>query len=210
MTPDIFPPLFPQRVARGTQPKARTGVKLSPWGAVNVFALTPSIAARGRRQRRGSGMAEFRWVFERVCVFIVFPAILIFGIRCEVPSQLTKLATWMGESSFPIYAIHLPLISLWATALAAVGASYLRMAPVFMTICIGCSLLFSRMFDAPVRKWMDRTINRYLRPRSTYRARQVPCHIGDKFPKHMAGALDAAGAVPAAAGGDQAPYHPAA
>lgn len=47
-----------------------------------------------------------------VAVFVGFPAILLFSLKSRMAGWITPIGQWMGAISFPLYAMHLPLLQL--------------------------------------------------------------------------------------------------
>ena len=105
----------------------------------------------------GSGLAK-PW-FEAAIVFAVFPVLVASASNCEAGALLTRLCALSGEISYPLYALHYPVIRvicfvmnrqtvpLWGQAAICVGA-------VVATSCI--SLAVSRLYDQPVRQFLTR------------------------------------------------------
>lgn len=45
---------------------------------------------------------------------LAFIAIILIGVRTRVPAGLHGAATWLGQTSFPLYAFHLPVLRVAA------------------------------------------------------------------------------------------------
>jgi hypothetical protein len=91
-----------------------------------------------------------------VTILAVFPAIVWFATRWELPQQ--RLANILGALSYPLYCIHVPILAL-AVALGP------AMAFVWVML-VAASLLFDRYWDRPARRWLTG-----LRPRAAAQTR---------------------------------------
>ena len=60
-----------------------------------------------------SGWSHFNAWYQLICVIILFPLIIYFGARGVVGGAQQKIASNLGRLSYPLYAIHYPLIYLY-------------------------------------------------------------------------------------------------
>jgi peptidoglycan/LPS O-acetylase OafA/YrhL len=88
-------------------------------------------------------------------VVAVFPVLLYFGAGADRKHSFAM--EWLGDTSYPLYAIHMPFVvilarwaalhhwqrSLWLEVLYAV----LLMIPAYLA---------HRFLDLPVRRWIGR------------------------------------------------------
>ena len=98
-------------------------------------------------------------VFESVCIIGVFPVIVWAAASGKTTDRLsTRLCTFLGDISFPLYIVHYPLMyafylwlihtkqytlgETWPVALAVVAASVL-----LAWVCL-------KFYDVPVRRWL--------------------------------------------------------
>ena len=93
-------------------------------------------------------------------VFIAFPLLVIAALSNEPSGVLARVFAYLGLLSFPLYAIHRPIISIihhyghvlhlgvWPTSIAAVAIS------------MGLSALALRYYDKPVRHQLTRVLMR--------------------------------------------------
>jgi peptidoglycan/LPS O-acetylase OafA/YrhL len=108
------------------------------------------------------GGKDTETIFQLICLFSFFPGIIWIGARGMVRGRLQQAVSFLGRLSYPLYAVHFPLVYLyitwvgndghpyqgyshpWAAAFVTIAASVL-----IATIC----LLF---YDEPLRKWLNR------------------------------------------------------
>jgi len=94
---------------------------------------------------------------ELAMVLVVFPAIVLFGSN-DVPSGImAKIAAFAGEVSYPLYAVHLPLMYLLIGAMRAahINANPILLAFPVMAVLAACSWAVLKLYDEPVRKWFS-------------------------------------------------------
>lgn len=107
---------------------------------------------------------ELRAIWDAACVLVVFPLMVYCGTLIDPGSRLRRIATFLGVTSYAVYALHSPLSSILnsATRLFAggtgkgVGAPYLGVA-VLAALLTGCWLV-DRYIDMPIRRQLSRII----------------------------------------------------
>ncbi len=76
------------------------------------------------------------WLGDVVITGALYPMILISGLTSKVPIWIGRLCERMGELSYPLYAVHYPVLSL---ALLIAGgqprAGALTAAPIAVAVC---------------------------------------------------------------------------
>ena len=78
----------------------------------------------------------------------------------------TPLSRWLcsqwlvnlGNASYALYLIHMPILSLFLHFRWVTGAFY----PVYLALCVGLSLLSFRYFETPARLWLLERFHRRL------------------------------------------------
>jgi peptidoglycan/LPS O-acetylase OafA/YrhL len=109
------------------------------------------------------GACMIRWfphlggfaIRDIVKVIVVLPALVALAVRSPVSPRLRPAAVWLGAFSYPLYAIHVPLLR---------GGDYvinqLFDTPTAWTwwLCLAVTLIlaagFERFYDAPIRAWL--------------------------------------------------------
>lgn len=94
--------------------------------------------------------------YDLLCVFGLFPALLIIGARWETPYAAPL--RFLGAISYPLYALHGPLLSLIAGPIAKLGLQSPAMRVALAVVVLACLLaiasLADRFFDQPLRRWL--------------------------------------------------------
>ncbi|ATU91711.1 acyltransferase family protein [Phyllobacterium zundukense] len=92
---------------------------------------------------------------DLIIALIVCPAILYLGIAFEVPPSMHGVSRFLGQISFPVYAVHFPLMFIFNFAVRKVGVPGELTIWLFIPcLFAGCSLLF-HLFDVPVRRYLS-------------------------------------------------------
>jgi len=89
------------------------------------------------------------WVF----VIVAFPALMLVAIHAEPPRWMNRPALWAGAVSYPLYAIHDPLLDIAVTLRPADGSELLRMG--FWAVAVGLIIV--------IASWVERYIDRPAR-----------------------------------------------
>ncbi len=100
-------------------------------------------------------------VFEMTCIMLIFPAIVLLAASCtSVGAGTNRIATFLGELSYPLYTVHYPLMYLFYAGLIANEQYNFASAP-WQSLCVmGGSILLAivlmKCYDMPVRKWLTK------------------------------------------------------
>ena len=103
-------------------------------------------------------------VFEMTCIMLIFPTIVLLAASCtSVGAGTNRIATFLGELSYPLYTVHYPLMYLFYAGLIA-NEQYNFMSAPWQSLCVmGGSILLAivlmKCYDAPVRKWLTKKFN---------------------------------------------------
>ena len=97
--------------------------------------------------------------FDLLAEIVMFPAIIILGSARASRDRPRHLWTALGNLSYPLYVLHLPIIHGISQAFCPpneqVFGSLLWFLPI-ATFCIGVAVLAFRWYDVPVRSFIRR------------------------------------------------------
>lgn len=93
-----------------------------------------------------------RPVLTLLFILLVSPLMVAAGARVEVPPRAAAFATLLGALSYPLYAIHKPLLSFANLAGKAADAPGPLVVALYMAGVCGLCLLLDRWFDRPLRR----------------------------------------------------------
>jgi peptidoglycan/LPS O-acetylase OafA/YrhL len=101
-------------------------------------------------------------VSDMVYVGVAFPALLIAALSAVAPDAPRPIAVWAGAISYPLYAVHGPLLTLFVAIIPLQHAQIARAIGWAATIpaMIAAAWLVERYFDAPIRLWLERATPR--------------------------------------------------
>jgi peptidoglycan/LPS O-acetylase OafA/YrhL len=103
--------------------------------------------------------AQLRVAFDLGFALLAGPLLITAGSSCEPSARLTAFATYFGSLSFPIYAIHQPLVGMAGTAAERLSLPSFAVGGLLILCLLVISPLLDRYYDQPLRKWLQRTTN---------------------------------------------------
>lgn len=93
-------------------------------------------------------------VFNLVAVLIMLPVLLWLGIRVQLPNWMLGFSAALGDLSYPLYAVHFPVMRITSFASRVSHVSPLIFSAAFLMAMIPASWMLARFVDAPVRsRW---------------------------------------------------------
>jgi peptidoglycan/LPS O-acetylase OafA/YrhL len=124
----------------------------SVWSIVLLVVLTLILVA--------DMPTDFDWIYDSAAIFIAMPALLWLGAKNELPKWLEPVGDVLGEVSYPLYAVHYPLLQVvayllvrrlhFSTEFTAIG---------FAGAVVIFSFLLAKFADLPIRKWISRKLH---------------------------------------------------
>lgn len=100
-------------------------------------------------------------VFEMVCIVVIFPLLVCLGASGQTTDkQSTRICKFLGDISYPLYAIHYPLMYLFyawliENKLYTLGETWPMAALVYFGSIV-LAYLCLKLYDEPVRKWLGK------------------------------------------------------
>lgn len=105
---------------------------------------------------------ETEAIYQLACLFSFFPGLIWIGARGSVDGWRQQAISFLGRLSYPLYAVHFPLIYLYITWVGRDGHPYDGYSQPWgaAIITIAASLLIATLclliYDEPLRKWLSR------------------------------------------------------
>ncbi len=94
-------------------------------------------------------------LYDLLFAMVLAPLLVWLGASVEPPAALQRPARWLGDLSYPVYAIHYPLMFLWlGLAKRAHLPAWVQVSGYFGLVVIAAWLL-NRWWDRPVRRWLN-------------------------------------------------------
>jgi len=120
-----------------------------PYGVI-VLAL---IACMFRAFPALGGFA----IRDLVVVLFILPALVVLALSAPLSARAERWAIRLGALSYPLYAIHTPLLRAFNIAVDAAPDDW---QPALwwtsLVLTLGLAVLFERFYDAPIRRWIAR------------------------------------------------------
>jgi peptidoglycan/LPS O-acetylase OafA/YrhL len=116
--------------------------------AAAAIALTAVILGCGFAPQALKGAAEF------IAVAALFPLILMACVRTRPGAAwMGQAVTWLGLISYPIYAVHMPIMKGWVMFTQGQGSLPGRLIPFGAAMAV--AVLAAVFYDRPVRRWLS-------------------------------------------------------
>jgi peptidoglycan/LPS O-acetylase OafA/YrhL len=93
-------------------------------------------------------------LLDALAIGIVFPLMLLSGAAAVATPRQARICAWLGAISFPLYAIHVPLLVI---ARASIPGGH---PPLWLAA--GLAILLAA---AVIERWIDLPLRRLLKPR---------------------------------------------
>ena len=103
-------------------------------------------------------------LYDAVCVIFVFPLLVWLGASEQnINAATQRVSTFLGNLSYPLYAVHYPLMYLFYAHIGFQGdlVSISKLADVWPEAialpiaCIVLGWLCFRYYDLPLRRWLS-------------------------------------------------------
>ena len=144
--------LLMARVFRERRPKAFGGhVFLYSSIGLAVLLGLPSLGGK-----------DTETIYQLVCLLSLFPAIIWYAARGVVSGWRQRVVSFLGRLSYPLYAVHFPLIYLYITWVGRSGYTYEGCSqpwlPALATLAVSIiiAILCLLFYDEPLRKRLSR------------------------------------------------------
>lgn len=102
----------------------------------------------------------------------VFPLVISGGSRVNLSPRATTLARFLGDLSYPLYALHTPMLWMLSGVAKAEGfslnGSLISNGVIIIPAVICLAYLAFRLWDAPARKFLKRRLLQHAGARSSF------------------------------------------
>ena len=149
----LFPFSLGMLLARKFQPVKVRGAFWICSAVLLVLFCVPYI--------EGQPVVSLNGLYESVCIFLIFPALVWLGASGKTTDRRsTQICKFSGDISFPLYAVHYPVMYLFYSWL--IENKYYTFGeiwPMALVVYVGSVLLAYaalKLYDEPVRKWLTK------------------------------------------------------
>ena len=149
----LFPFSLGMLLARKFQPVKVRGAFWICSAVLLVLFCVPYI--------EGQAVVSLNGLYESVCIFLIVPALVWLGASGKTTDRRsTQICKFSGDISFPLYAVHYPVMYLFYSWL--IENKYYTFGeiwPMALVVYVGSVLLAYaalKLYDEPVRKWLTK------------------------------------------------------
>lgn len=130
------------------------------WGGLLGAILLVTLCALPRLG--GSEQYWLNGLFELVCIGLLFPLVLYWGASTEVTHPgVLRWCRFLGELSYPLYAVHYPFIYLYIAWVKNHELSFAQSLPGAVALLVGSvclAYLLHRFYDVPLRRKLEQRL----------------------------------------------------
>jgi peptidoglycan/LPS O-acetylase OafA/YrhL len=102
---------------------------------------------------------SFGWIYDLFCTFLLFPVIIVSGAQVEHTGKwTTRIASFAGWLSYPVYVLHDPIIQHLAHVKHASEPIRAFTVVMIMVCVVIISFIATKFYDEPVRRFLMRTM----------------------------------------------------
>lgn len=120
---------------------------------------------------------ESKWIYEIVCVIILFPLMILLGAQSQTSSpRLARVFLLAGGASYALYAIHVPILAFGhLLAEANPELPYMMVMLPFLVVACIAAVAVDLLYDQPVRRWLSAVLAKsHNTPKAPRRRRGLP------------------------------------
>ncbi|MDM8178081.1 MULTISPECIES: acyltransferase family protein [Olivibacter] len=101
---------------------------------------------------------KWNWLVEVGIVVFYFPLLLTLGVGTKLSEGMRSLCVFFGKISYPLYMTHIPMIWIFGNYYNSHQVDTLRLTFIIIlgtAFSLGLAYVIMRLFDTPVRKWLQ-------------------------------------------------------
>ncbi len=108
------------------------------------------------------GDKDVETIYQLACIFSFFPTIIWYGARGVVTGWRQRAVSFLGRLSYPLYAVHFPLVYLYIAWVQRSGYTYAGYSQPWAAalVTLVASLLIATVcmlfYDEPIRRWLSK------------------------------------------------------
>ncbi len=110
----------------------------------------------------GPGQLWMNGLYDSLGIIIAFPLIVYLGAGGSIKGKYaTRLCTFFGDISYPIYITHYPIIYIYTGWVADNKIPFKQAFPVSLLVLASTILLAYaclKLYDEPVRRWLKKKV----------------------------------------------------
>ncbi len=103
-------------------------------------------------------MGVYGFAYQLLCLSVFFPILIWVAARGVVSGRAAWISDWLGRLSYPLYAIHFPLIYLYIAWLNAgvypFGSQPWCTPAAIFVLSLTLAFVALKWYDEPLRRWL--------------------------------------------------------
>jgi len=127
------------------------------------FAIPASICTTVLILVFAAPVLRNHWVFGAACIGLVFPVILLAGTRVTVTPLSGRIYGFLGDVSYPLYAIHVPVLRIFLYFQYKFALTGIRLAAsVIIEVLVSVAVAYGalKLYDEPARRYLRSLLDR--------------------------------------------------
>jgi peptidoglycan/LPS O-acetylase OafA/YrhL len=111
----------------------------------------------------GFGASRIGPSFDLIAVIGIFPILLFLGAGSRIEKSIAGIARDLGATSYGVYILHQPVLDFlllhgWSSPKGGSPALHMVASACFVAGIFGFTALVDRLYDAPARAFLRRTL----------------------------------------------------
>ncbi len=105
-------------------------------------------------------------IHDLFVTLILAPFIVALAVNAHTPKRLAPPLTWLGLISYPLYAVHMPILDMFADTLTTdILPKWVKAAgwTSAMGLCVLVAWLVAALLEPVARRWLERMLPRRTR-----------------------------------------------
>lgn len=98
-------------------------------------------------------------IHDLICVVLVVPALILLAVNADVPQRWARVLAWLGMMSYPLYALHMPILRVFGDQIVTPGlAHWIKAVGWAGVVCLALLIatFVAYRVDAPIRAWLSK------------------------------------------------------
>jgi peptidoglycan/LPS O-acetylase OafA/YrhL len=121
---------------------------------LSLPVFLPLAAFVGGLVLTGHPKIFWRWYVDPLIIILALPPLVWLTAAAKGGRAVSAFALFIGALSYPVYALHLPSVTLVGPIARSLGASELAVIPIKVSVAVLVAWAALRWYDEPVRKFL--------------------------------------------------------
>ena len=96
--------------------------------------------------------------YDALCTFLLLPVLLWLGARWQLPAFASPIGAFLGNISYPLYAVHFPLLQAALFVARRLHIPEVAAGAIYLVGVVAFAWWLAKAFDAPARAWASKRL----------------------------------------------------